>query len=93
MRCAGRIQGEKLAGRNAVGAGISATLRMPTAPVACNSCTQALIVETLPQKSRDGGFPPPLVVIFSQRKFLDKQQRFICNVLARQGGPSEPRWD
>ena len=82
--------GEKLAARNAVGAGISATLHMPTAPATRSSCTQALMVEALPQKSRAGGFPPPLVVIFSQRKFLYKQRQSIGNVLAGQGEEVSP---
>jgi hypothetical protein len=82
--------GKKLAARNAVGAGISATLRMPTAPAARSSCTQALMVEALPQKSRAGGFPPPLVVIFSQRKFLYKPQPFHVQHNGRQVGEASP---
>lgn len=82
--------GEKLAARNAVGAGISATLHMPTAPSTRSSCTQALMVEALAQKSRAGGFSPPLLVIFSQRKFLYKQQPVHGSVLAGQGGEASP---
>jgi hypothetical protein len=79
-------RGEKLAARNAVGVGISTTLHMPTAPAARSPCTQALMFEPLPQKSRAGGFPPPLVVIFSQRKLLYKQQQVH---LQRIGRPAE----
>lgn len=65
MGCASRTQGEKLTRgcRSALGL---ATLGMPTVPAACIPCTQALIVEAPPQKSRAGGFPPPLLVNLSQ---------------------------
>ena len=66
--------------------GMSATLCMPNMLAASGPCTQAFMVEALPQKSRAGGFPPPFVVIFSRRKFLYKQQPTICNALATQGG-------
>jgi len=50
------------------------------------------MVEALSQKSRAGGFPPPLLVIFSQEKLSAKQQpvasKSICNVLASQGAVS-----
>ncbi len=45
----------------------------------------------LPQKSRAGGIPPPLLVIFSQRKFLDKQQQVHLQRIGRPGRRSEPR--
>jgi hypothetical protein len=90
MRCAGRIQGEKLASRMRSALGISTTLHMPTAPAARSPCTQALIVETRAQKSRAGGFPPPLVVIFSQRKLLAKQQPLAANQFATLGRPVSP---
>jgi hypothetical protein len=48
----------------------------------------SIYVEALTQKSRAGGFPPPLVVIFSQRKFLYKQQP---SILQRIGTASAER--
>jgi hypothetical protein len=59
---------------------------MPTMLAASGPYIQAFMVEALLQKSRAGGFPPPLVVIFSRRKFLYKQQPTICDALASQGG-------
>jgi hypothetical protein len=50
-----------------------------------------LIAKALPQKSRAGGFPPPLLVIFSQRKFLYKQQQVHLQRIGRPGRRSEPR--
>ena len=50
-----------------------------------------LITKALPQKSRAGGFPPPLVVIFSQRKLLYKRQQGHLQRIGRPGRRSEPR--
>jgi hypothetical protein len=50
------------------------------------------MIEALPRKSRAGGFPPPLVVIFSQRKLLAKQQPLAANQFATLAA-SEPRSD
>lgn len=90
MRCAGPIRREQSRPEAAVCVGISCTLRMPTSPVERCLSSQALIVVTFAQKSRAGGFPPPLLVLFSQEKTLGQTQavagKSICNILASQGG-------
>ena len=71
MRCADRIQGEKTRRQSAVGVGLVATLHMPTASAARSACTQALMVEALPQKKQNwwlsttshGDFQPKKILI------------------------------
>ena len=93
MRCADRIQREKTRRQSAVGVGLVATLRMPTAAAACSSCPQAFMVEALPQKKQSWWISTTSRGDFQPKKILIQTAASPIATYWRAVADTEPRSD